>query len=138
MFKRSTHEVQIFPYFIPSGGYSMAEFLFVLHTDDNEKATRCFQFSKIAHDKGHKVNIFLVDNGVEWAVKGKNGTIRTTTGDCVADYLPYLEEKSVSTGVCTPCAQGRNLNEETFLSNMNLDTGGNLIDMAATARVFNF
>ena len=116
----------------------MAEYLFILHTDDNEKATRCFQFSKIAHEKGHNVNIFLVDNGVEWAVKTKDGSQKTTTGDCASDYLPYLEENGVNTGVCTPCAKGRNLDEGTFLTNMNLDTGGNLIDMAATASIFNF
>ncbi len=116
----------------------MAAYLFVLHTDDNEKATRCFQFAKIAHEKGHDVNIFLVDDGVEWAMKGKNGTGKTTTGDCPADYLPYLEENKVRTGVCTPCAKGRNIDEAGFLLNMQLDTGGHLIDMAATATVFNF
>jgi sulfur relay (sulfurtransferase) complex TusBCD TusD component (DsrE family) len=116
----------------------MAEYLFILHTDDNEKATRCFQFSKIAHEKGHRVNIFLVDDGVEWAVKSKDGSQKTTTGDCPSDYLPYLEDNGIGTGVCTPCAKGRNLDEAAFLSNMKFDTGGNLIDMAATASVFNF
>ena len=116
----------------------MAEYLFVLHTDDNEKATRCFQFAKIAHEKGHTVNIFLVDNGVEWAVKGKDASQNTITGDCPADYLPYLEEKGVVSGVCTPRAKGRKIDEGQFLGNMKLDTGGNLIDMAAKAAVFNF
>ncbi len=116
----------------------MAEFLFVLHTDDNEKAARCFQFSRIAHEKGHGVNIFLVDDGVHWAVKGKDGSQKTITGDCPADYLPYLEENGICTGVCIPCAKGRHLDEAAFLGNMQLDTGGNLIDMAATAQVFNF
>jgi sulfur relay (sulfurtransferase) complex TusBCD TusD component (DsrE family) len=116
----------------------MAEYLFVLHTADNEKATRCFQFSKIAHEKGHTVNIFLVDDGVLWAVKDKDGSQKTITGDCPADYLPYLKENSVTCGVCTPCAKGRNIDETAFLKNMKLDTGGNLIDMAATATVFNF
>jgi sulfur relay (sulfurtransferase) complex TusBCD TusD component (DsrE family) len=116
----------------------MAEYLFILHTDDNEKATRCFQFAKIAHEKGHSVNIFLVDDGVQWADKGKDDSIKTTTGDCPADYLPSLEEKNVGAGVCTPCAKGRNMNEADFRANMTLDTGGNLIDKAATATVFNF
>ena len=116
----------------------MAEYLFILHTDDNEKATRCFQFAKIAHEKGHIVNIFLVDDGVQWASKGKDGSQKTTTGDCPADYLPYLEGKNVRTGVCTPCAKGRELNATDFLTHMTLDTGGNLIDKAATATVFNF
>ena len=38
----------------------MANFLFVLSRDDNEAATRCFQFSKIAHSKGHKTDLFFM------------------------------------------------------------------------------
>ncbi|HHD63680.1 MAG TPA: sulfur reduction protein DsrE [Desulfobulbaceae bacterium] len=116
----------------------MANFLFVLRSDDNEKATRCFQFAKIAHAKGHQVNLFLIDNGVDWAISDKDGSIRTTTGDCVDDYLPYLIENEVTTGVCTPCAQNRNLDEAQFNSNMVLDGGPHLIDMAAESKVFNF
>ncbi len=52
----------------------MANFLFVLRSNDNEKATRCFQFAKIAHSKNHKVNIFLIDGGVDWAIKGRDGS----------------------------------------------------------------
>lgn len=116
----------------------MANFLFILSSDDNEKATRCFQFSKIAHTKGHQVNIFLIDNGVDWAVKGKDGSNRTLTGDCVNDYLPYLIENEVPTGVCTPCAKNRKMDEAEFNTNMVLDGGPHLIDMAAEAKVFNF
>ena len=32
----------------------MAHFLFVLRDNDNENATRCFQFAKIAHGKGQE------------------------------------------------------------------------------------
>ncbi len=116
----------------------MANFLFVLSSDDNEKATRCFQFAKIAHSKGHLVNIFLIDGGVEWAVSSKDGSQKTTTGDCPADYLPYLIGSEVEVGVCTPCANNRKLDEATFNTNMRLDGGPHLIDMAAEAKVFNF
>ncbi len=116
----------------------MANFLFILRSDDNEKATRCFQFAKIAHTKGHLVNIFLIDGGVDWAVKGKDGSTKTITGDCVNDYLPYLIENEVPTGVCTPCAKNRAMDEAKFNNNMILDGGPHLIDMAADAKVFNF
>lgn len=116
----------------------MAAFLFVLRDSDFEKATRCFQFAKIAHSKGHQVNIFLIDSGVEWALQSKDGSAKTTTGDCVNDYLPYLVENQVQTGVCTPCANNRGLNEAEFHTNMALDGGPHLIDMAAEAKVFNF
>jgi predicted peroxiredoxin len=73
----------------------MAGFLFVLSQDDNEKATRCFQFAKIAHGKGHKVDVFLIDGGVMWADSARDMTIKTPTGDCPNDYLPDLVENSV-------------------------------------------
>lgn len=116
----------------------MATFLFILQSNDNEKATRCFQFAKIAHSKGHHVNMFFIDSAVDWAIAGKDGSIKTVTGDCPADYLPYLIENEVTTGICTPCAKNRNLDEASFNSNMVLDGGPHLIDMAAEAKVFNF
>jgi sulfur relay (sulfurtransferase) complex TusBCD TusD component (DsrE family) len=78
---------------------NMANFLFVLSKDENEAATRCFQFAKIAHSKGHKTNLFLIDSGVEWANSERDLNVKTPTGDCPGDYLPYLVEKEVSIGV---------------------------------------
>ena len=116
----------------------MANFLFVLSKDDNEAATRCFQFAKIAHSKNHQVDLFLIDGGVMWADRERNLTLKTQTGDCPRDYLPYLVENEVKIGICTPCARNRNLDEARFYPNMQLDGGPHLIDMAAEAKVFNF
>ena len=116
----------------------MANFLFVLSKDSNESATRCFQFAKIAHSKGHHVDLFFIDGGVMWADRKRDLTIKTDTGDCPADYLPYLVEKEVAIGNCTPCAKSRHRDEAKFFSNMLLDGGPHLIDMAAEAKVFNF
>ena len=77
----------------------MANFLFVLSQDSNEKATRCFQFAQIAHSKGHRVNVFFIDDGVLWADSKRDLNIKTPTGDCPNDYLPYLVENEISIGV---------------------------------------
>lgn len=77
----------------------MAHFLFVLSQDDNEKATRCCQFAQIAHSKGHTVNVFLIDDGVFWADSSRDFNIKTATGDCPNDYLPYLVENEIPIGV---------------------------------------
>lgn len=77
----------------------MSNFLFVLSKDDNEAATRCFQFAKIAHSKGHPVNLFFIDDGVFWADNTRGLSEKTTTGDCPEDYLPYLVENEVPIGV---------------------------------------
>ena len=77
----------------------MANFLFVLSRDDNEAGTRCFQFAKIAHSKGHKTDLFFINNGVYWANSERDFNSKTATGDCPNDYLPYLVENQVSIGV---------------------------------------
>lgn len=116
----------------------MSNFLFVLSKDDNEAMTRCCQFAKIAHAKGHHVDMFFIDGGVMWADKNRDPGTRTTTGDCPNDYLPYLVENEVKIGICTPCAKNRKMDEANFHSNMQLDGGPHLIDMATEAKVFNF
>lgn len=116
----------------------MANFLFTLSKDDNEAATRCFMFAKIAHSKGHHVDLFFLDGGVTWADSKRDLQQKTATGDCPNDYLPYLVEHDVAVGICRPCAVARKLEEARFHRNMALDGGPHLIDMAAEAKVFNF
>jgi tRNA 2-thiouridine synthesizing protein D len=77
----------------------MADFLFVLSKNDVDNATRCFQLSKIAHSKGHTVNIFFIEDGVKWADSGRDLSVKSATGDCPNDYLPYLVENEVPIGV---------------------------------------
>lgn len=77
----------------------MANMLFLLGQDDNEAATRCFQFAKVARDKGHHVEMFLIDGGVMWADKSRDLSVKTITGDCPGDYLPFLVENDVPCGV---------------------------------------
>jgi len=77
----------------------MANFLFVLNKDDVDAATRCFQLAKIAHSKKHQVNLFFVDDGVLWANAARDLTVKSKTGDCPKDYLPYLVENEVPIGV---------------------------------------
>jgi len=76
-----------------------ANFLFTLGRDDNTAATRCFHFARIAHSKGHGVNIFFIDDGVTWANKNRDLGIKTYTGDCPGDHLAYLVENEVPIGV---------------------------------------
>lgn len=77
----------------------MGKFLFILGTDNNEKATRCFQLAKIAHKKGHEVNLFLIDDGVLLANRRNDLHQKTVTGDCLSDYLPHLVENQIPIGV---------------------------------------
>ena len=38
----------------------MAKFVYTLSKNDVNLATRCFQFAKMTHEKGHKVDIFFI------------------------------------------------------------------------------
>jgi sulfur relay (sulfurtransferase) complex TusBCD TusD component (DsrE family) len=77
----------------------MARYLFLLSQDSNEAATRCFQFAKVAQDKGHQVDVFLIDGGVEWANSKRDMSLKAVTGDSPNDYLPQLVENEVPIGV---------------------------------------
>ena len=77
----------------------MARYLFLLSQDSNESATRCFQFAKVAMDKGHQVDMFLIDSGVEWANSKRDFNLKTVTGDCPNDYLPHLVDNETPIGV---------------------------------------
>jgi len=77
----------------------MAQYVFVLRSEEVDAATRCYQFAKVAHSKGHTVNVFLVDDGVLWANSTRDHTVKCTTGDCPNDYVPYLVEHEVPVGV---------------------------------------
>ena len=60
----------------------MSKFLFVLTRgpEDPTRAVRCFQFAKIAADKGHEVTVFLVDDAASYItgqVIGVNGGMAT-------------------------------------------------------------
>ncbi len=77
----------------------MANFLFTLGRNEPDPATRCFQLAKIAHSKGHRVNLFLIDDGVLWADRTRDFTLKARTGDCPNDYLPYLVENEVQISV---------------------------------------
>ncbi len=73
----------------------MANFLFTLSRNETMPATRCFQLAKVAHSQGHKVDLFLLDDGVLWADKNRDFSEKTPTGDCPNDFLPYLVENEV-------------------------------------------
>ncbi|MEM5786981.1 MAG: DsrE family protein [Syntrophobacteraceae bacterium] len=77
----------------------MANFLFTLSKNDATAAARCFQLAKIAHSKGHQVDLFLIDDGTLWADREKDFSEKTATGDCPDDYLPYLVDNEVQIGV---------------------------------------
>lgn len=118
----------------------MEKFLFVLSRglEDPTRATRAFQLAKVAKEKGHEVNMFLVDDAVAYAVLGLTDHVKAPTGDSAKPYLDYLVENKVPFYICTPCARTRLYSEEEFVNGAKLSTAGHLIDLAAESKVLNF
>ena len=118
----------------------MEKFLFVLShgLEDPTRATRAFQLAKVAKEKGHEVNIFLVDDAVAYAVLGLADNVKAPTGDEAKPYIDYLVENKVPFFICTPCARTRLYNEDEYINGAKLSTAPNLIDLAAESKVFTF
>lgn len=118
----------------------MGRFLFVLSRglEDPTRATRAFQLAKVAREKGHTVDVFLVDDGVVYAETGIADNVKAPTGDGVKPYMDYLVQNQVPFHICTPCARSRHLDEDNFLPGARLSTADRLIEMAVEASVFTF
>ncbi len=118
----------------------MANFLFVLSRglEDPTRATRCFQFAKLAMDDGNKVEVFLIDDAVVFAKIGMSDHVKAPTGDELKPYLDALLAGDVPIHVCTPCANNRQTDESDFVSTARLSTGKVLIDLAKESKVFTF
>ena len=118
----------------------MAKFLFVLTRgpEDPTRAVRCFQFAKIAADKGHEVTVFLVDDAVYFTNLSIAERVKAPTGDELMGYWKFLVDKGATMLVCKPCAESRLISEDELPPGLKIGTGVTLIDLAAKSQVFSF
>ena len=118
----------------------MSKFLFVLTRgpEDPTRAVRCFQFAKIAADKGHEVTVFLVDDAAYFANLSLTERVKAPTGDELITYWKFLVENQAQILVCKPCAETRLISEDELPPGTKIGTGVTLIDLAAESKVFSF
>ncbi len=118
----------------------MERFLFVLTrgAEDPTRVVRCFQFAKIAKEKGHEVVVFLVDDAVYLTNLGIAERIKAPTGDELINYWRFLVEKGGVIMVCKPCAEARMIGPDELPKGVQIGTGAQLIDIAAQSKVFTF
>ena len=117
----------------------MRKYLFILSRgpEDPTRAVRCFQFAKIAADKGHDVTVFLVDDAVYFTNLGLAERVKCPTGDDLLPYLQVIQEKGKIL-VCKPCAATRMIGEDELPGNFEISTGVTLIEISEEAKVFSF
>jgi predicted peroxiredoxin len=118
----------------------MSKFLFVLTRgpEDPTRAVRCFQFAKIAADKGHEVTVFLVDDAVYFTNLALTERVKAPTGDELITYWKFLVNKGATILVCKPCAETRMVGEEDLPPGSAIGTNATLIDLAAESQVLSF
>lgn len=103
-------------------------------------ATRALQFASIASDKGHPVEVFLIDEAVHWAQVGMAEGIRASTGEAMKDFLDQLISKKNTIHVCKACADKRLISPDDLVSGSQISPGPVLVDMMASPdfKVFAF
>jgi predicted peroxiredoxin len=118
----------------------MAKFLFVLSRglEDPVWATRTMQFARFALEEGHEVTLFLIENGVYFAVLGMMDDVAVPTGEKMKDLYDFLAGKKVPVLVCTPCVELRKLDPEDFIENARTVPGKMLIQLAVDHKVIQF
>jgi sulfur relay (sulfurtransferase) complex TusBCD TusD component (DsrE family) len=118
----------------------MAKFLFVLGSGlgNSNSPTRCVQFAQVAHQEGHHVAIFLIDEGVVFARKGITENVVAPTGEEMNVAMEYILREKIPILVCTPCAKARGVTEDVLVEGAQYAVAKQLIELAAESKVFNF
>jgi len=80
----------------------MSKMLFVISNGFEKagRATRAFQFAKVAREKGHDVKVFLIDDAIHWAQLGMAEGIRAATGEEMKPFINYLMENDAAIYAC--------------------------------------
>jgi predicted peroxiredoxin len=70
----------------------MSKMLFIISNGFEKagRATRAFQFAKVAKEKDHDVKVFLIDDAVHWAQLGMAESARASTGEEMKPLINYL------------------------------------------------
>lgn len=109
----------------------MAKLLFVISKGFEKAgtATRALQFAAIAVDKGHQVEIFLIDDAVPFAQAGMAKGIHATTGEQMQDFIDKLVKAGVTFHVCKPCADKRLISPDDLIPTGKFSIGSDLVDL---------
>ena len=80
----------------------MSKMLFIISNGFEKagRATRAFQFAKVAKEKGHEVKVFLVDDAIHWAQLGMAEGVRAATGEGMKPFIDYLVKNQAEIIAC--------------------------------------
>lgn len=112
---------------------NMAKMLFIVSKgfDNAGLAVRAIQFAGIAADKGHHVEIFLIEDAVYWAQYGMATGVYSVTGDHMQAFVDKLVQAKAIMHVCKPCAEKRLISPDDLIPIAKLSLGSDLADLIA-------
>lgn len=118
----------------------MAKFLFVLGAGlyNSNSPTRCLQFAQVAHEQGHEVAVFLIDEGVVIARKGATENLVAPSGEEADVAMHYIIQHQIPVYVCTPCAHARSVTQDQLIEGAEYALAKKLIELAAESKVLTF
>lgn len=117
-------------------------FLFVLSKGFEKAgaATRAMQFAAVAAEKGHSVEVFLIDDAIHWAQLGMAEGIRSSTGEHMKELIDQLNAHGGKIYVCKACADKRLVSPDELVSGADMAGAPVLVDMMTSPeyKVFTF
>lgn len=120
----------------------MSKLLFVISKglDRSGGATRAVQFAALAAEKGHQVEVFLIDDAIHWAQLGIAEGIRSSTGEHMKDLLEVLTKAGAPIHVCKACADKRLVGPDDLIAGAAINGAPFLVDRMADPefKVFTF
>ncbi len=111
----------------------MSKILFIVTKgfDNAGLAVRALQFASIAADKGHHVEVFLIEDAVYWAQYGMPNGVHSVTGDHMQTFVDKLIQAKAVMHVCKPCAEKRLISPDDLIPIAKLSLGSDLAAMIA-------
>lgn len=110
-------------------------FILTCGSENPTKVTRCFQFAKIAQDKGVLGGIMLVDDAVYLTNPQLIENIMAPTGDKLSLHLGAVIAGGATILCCKPCCATREISEDQLPPGFVLGTGAAAIEISADPTV---
>jgi sulfur relay (sulfurtransferase) complex TusBCD TusD component (DsrE family) len=89
-------------------------------------ALRALQIAALTSEQGNHVEVFLIDEAVQWALG-----IKATSGKSLADYMDLLKTRDHPILVCQSCANKRLIHEEDLMDGTIMATMPMLVERIA-------
>ena len=94
-----------------------------------ERPFTMLRFAYTALLEGHKINIFLVEDGIFVGKKNQD----PTTYDNVGKWMNDVIAEGANVKACGVCMRARGVSEDEFIEGINKTTMNKLVEMCAEA-----